>query len=112
VLDERAFAAHISLVHPPELRHADMRLVDDYQDVVGKVVDQGRGSAARGTALDVAGVVLDPVAESDLPEHLEVVFGTHAKPLGLQKLALLLQHAELLGELLFDCLDGCGHPLA
>ena len=88
VLDERALARRVALVHRADLRHRDVRLVDDDQEVVGEVVEQAVRRLARRAAVDVPRVVLDAVAEADLLHHLEVERGAHAQPLRLEQLAL------------------------
>ena len=40
VLDQRALAGHVALVHAAGLRHGDVRLVDDEQEVLREVVEQ------------------------------------------------------------------------
>ena len=62
VIDERALAAHIALVHRPDLRNRDMRFVDDEEEVLREVVDEAIGRAPLLTAIDMAGVILDTSA--------------------------------------------------
>ena len=68
-----------------------MRLVDEDDEVVGEVVDQRVRRAARGAAVEDAGVVLDPGAEAELVQHLDVVLGALAEPVRLELLALVLE---------------------
>ena len=46
VLDERQLAAMVAGEHPPDLRHRDVRLVDDQQEVWGEEVEQRVGRLA------------------------------------------------------------------
>ena len=47
-VDQVALAGHVALVHAADLRHGDVRLVDDHQEVFGEVVEQrGRRGARR-----------------------------------------------------------------
>ena len=111
VVDQGPLAGHVPLVHPADLRHGHVRLVDDEQEVLGEVVDQAvRGRAGR-PAVDVPGVVLDAGAEPDLAHHLDVVGGAHPQPLGLEQLALPLQLGQPVGELQLDAGDRLLHPL-
>ena len=87
VVDQGPLAGHVALVHPADLRHGDVRLVDDQQEVLGEVVEQAVRRGARSAPVDVPGVVLDAGAGADLPHHLDVVAGPHPQPLGLQQLA-------------------------
>ena len=48
-----AFAGHVTLVHGADLRHGDVRLVDDQQEVLGKVVEQAVGRRPARATIDV-----------------------------------------------------------
>jgi hypothetical protein len=111
VVDEGALAGGVALVHGTDLRHRDVRLVDDEQEVVREVVEQGVRRGAGLAAVEVHRVVLDAGTGADLAEHLQVVRRAHAQPLGLQELALLLQLGEALAQLLLDVVDGPLEPL-
>ena len=108
VVDQRALARHVAFEHRPDLWHRDVRLVDDQEEVLGEVVQQGVGRGARPTAVDVSAVVLDAGARPDLAHHLDVVRRAHPQPLGLEQLALAL---ELLQPLLELGLDRADRPL-
>ena len=88
-----------------------MRLVDHEQEVVGEIVDQRRGGAARRPAVDVSRVVLDARAEADLPHHFEVVAGAHAQALRLEEFALALEVGETRFELFLDARHRLLHAL-
>src|ERR671913_1178837 len=110
VVDEGALARHVTLVHRPDLRHRDVRLVDDEEEVLGEVVDEAVGRRSPWSPVDVHGVVLDAGARPDLPHHLDVVGRPHPQALRLEELALPLEQGELLLELLLDADDGTLHP--
>ncbi len=55
VLDQDPLAGHVALVHGPDLRHRVVRLVDDQQEVLGEVVEQRVGRAARPRGRRCAG---------------------------------------------------------
>ena len=59
VLHQGLLAGAVAPVHAADLGHGDVGLVDDQQEVLGEVVEQGGGRLARGPAGEVAGVVLD-----------------------------------------------------
>ena len=88
VLDERLLARPVALVHPVQLRHGDVRLVDEDQEVLREVVEQRVGGLAGLASVDVPRVVLDARARADLAHHLEVVVRAHAQPLRLEELVL------------------------
>ena len=111
MLDEGLLPAAVALVLAVELGHRHVRLVDDDEEVVREVVDQRRGGRPGRPAVDVAGVVLDAVAETHLAQHLEVVVGAHPQALGLEELAFGLQDLEAVGELGLDPDHGPGHPV-
>ncbi len=102
MVHEHVLAGAVTLVLPVELGHRDVALVDDEEEVLREVVDEGEGRLARRPAVDVSRVVLDAVAVADLLDHLEVVLGAHAQALGLEQLALLLEPGEPLLQLGLD----------
>ena len=110
-LHEVALARHVSLKHAANLRHSHVGLIDDGEEVLGEIVQQGRRRRAGRAAVDVARVVLDAGAETNLLNHLQVVFGAHAQALGLQQLAAVLQVLQPLRQLRLDVLHGAGHAL-
>ena len=102
VLDQGCLAAAITVVLAVQLRDSHVRLVDDHEEVVREVVEQGVGPLPGGPPVDVGAVVLDAVAEPQLADHLEVVLGAHPKSLGLQQFLLALEVGEALLEFLLD----------
>ena len=110
-VDQVALARHVALVHRADLRHGDVGLVDDEEEVLGEVVEQAVRRRSPGPAVDVQAVVLDAGAGPDLAHHLDVVGGAHPQPLGLEQLALLLERGELVLELELDAADRPLHPL-
>ena len=111
MLYQDPLARHVPFVHGTDLRHGHVRLVDDEQEVLGEVVEQGVRRGAGLASVDVPRVVLDPGAAADLPEHLDVVGGAHAQPLRLEQLAGLVELSEPYRELGLDAVDGALHPL-
>jgi len=73
VVHQGLLARAVALVHPADLRHGLVGLVDEADEVVGEVVDQAVGPVARVAPVEDPRVVLDPRTEPDLPEHLHVV---------------------------------------
>ena len=86
-----------------------MRLVDEADEVLREEVQQAVGAVARLAAVEDARVVLDPVAEAQLAQHLHVELGALAEPVGLEQLALLLQllgaHLQLVADLPHRAVD-------
>ena len=102
VLDQHLFAGTIPLELPTDLRDRHVGLVDNGQIVLREIVEQGVRGFARGPPVEMAGVVLDPRAEPDLTHHLEVVIGSHPKPLCLQQLPVSFKLGEPATQLLLD----------
>ena len=111
MLDQLVLAGPVPLVLAVELRHGDVALVDDQQEVLREVVEQRERRLAVGAAVDVHRVVLDAVAVADLLHHLEVVLRAHPQPLRLEQLALRLEPGEALLQLGLDAHDRPAHPL-
>ena len=88
MLDEGLLARAVPGVLAADLGHGHVALVDHDQEVLREVVEQGVGPLAGRAAVEVGRVVLDARAHAGLLEHLEVVLGARAQPLGLEELAL------------------------
>ena len=113
VVDERLLAGAVALVHAADLRHGLVRLVDEADEIVREVVEQAVRAVPRLAAIEDPRVVLDPRAEPQLAEHLHVVLGPLAQPVGLEQLALRLELGAPLVQLPADLGDRVlDHPLA
>ena len=88
-----------------------MGLVHEQHKVLGEVVDQRKGRAARLPAGEHPGVVLNALAEANLLEHLHVVAGALLNALGLDELSLAFKVVHPLLHLPLDIPDGLVHLL-
>ena len=111
VLDQRHLAVVVAGVHAADLRHRDVRLVDEQQEIVGEEAEQRVGRRAGRAAGKRPAVVLDARTIAHLLQHLDVEPRAGAEPLGLEQLALVLELFEPLVQLLLDLVDGAGDPL-
>ena len=105
-IHQRLFARTITVEHAANLRHGDVGLVDDAQEVVRKVVEEGWRRFAGQAAGEVPRVVLDALAVSELGEHLDIEEGALRQTLRLEQLAVGVELDEALVELRADALDG------
>ena len=106
---EVAFAGGIAFVHATDLGHGDVGFVDDQQEVFWEVVNERRGCRSCVAAVDVAGVILNPRAETYLFDHFQVVFGAHAQTLRFQEFAAIFQILQPHGQFRFDGLHRFFH---
>ena len=83
-----------------------MRLVDEDHEVVREVVEQRERMRARRPPLEDPRVVLDPGAEAELLQQLEVVLGALADAVRLEQAAAPLELRDLLLELPADLRHG------
>ena len=108
-LHQRLLARAVALEHAADLRHGLVRLVDEADEVVGEEVEQAERPLPRLPAVEDARVVLDPVAEAELAQHLHVELRPLAQPVRLEQLALGLEllrpHLELVADLADGALD-------
>ena len=79
-----------------------MTLIDDGEEVRREVVDQAVRRLPRPAPVEVTRVVLDPRAEPDRLQHLEVVVRPHLQPLRLEQLALGAEEGQPLVQLVSD----------
>ncbi len=111
VLDEDVLARAVAHELAVQLRHRDVALVDDEQEVLREIVEQRERGLPRAATIDVHGVVLDAVAIADLLDHLQVVLRAHPQALRLEQLAFLLEPRQPLLQLGLDADHGLAHPL-
>ena len=111
VLDQVLLARAVALVHPPDLRDRGVAFIHDQQKVLGEIVDQRGRRLPGGAAREVARVVLDPLAEADLADHLQVEPRALLDSLGFEQLAALGIVGDPLLELGLDPGEGALHPV-
>src|SRR5439155_26220533 len=75
-------------------------------EVRGEEVERAVRAVASGAAVQDPGVVLDPVAEAELAEHLHVELGALPQPVRLEQLALRFERGATSLELVADLHEG------
>ncbi len=105
ILDQSLLAGAVAVVHTADLRDGHVAFVDHEQVIARQKVDHRPGVGARCTPVQMARIVLDPRAVSDLFQHLEVITRTLFEALRLQMFALLLEECEAFFQLCFDVAD-------
>ncbi len=84
VFNEFVFAGPIAGDHAPDLGNALVTFVDEGHEVVGKVVQQRIGRFAGDPAVQVTGVVFNPVHVADFLKDFQIVLGPGPDPLGFE----------------------------
>ena len=87
VVHQLLLAGAVAAIHAADLRDRHVALVDDQQGIGGKIIEQRRRRLARRPPGEVARVVLDAGAISDLVHHLQVVERALLQALRLEQLA-------------------------
>ena len=82
-----------------------MALVDHHQVIFGEVVEQAEGAAALRTTVEVARIVLDARAVTQLLDHLQVVLDTLLDSLGLDFASFTLIKCNALAQVELNLLD-------
>ena len=82
-----------------------MAFVHEQQRIVGQVVEQARRRLAGSPPGQVARIVLDAGAVTELADHFDVEQRALLEPLGFEQLIRVAQHVELHGELGADLID-------
>lgn len=106
VVDEHLLAGAVALVHAAYLGDGGVRFIDDGEVVEGEIVLKGGGGGARRAPGEVAGVVLDTLAEADFVDEFQVVVRAHLEPLGFDEFVLLFEPLHALFQLCADGGDG------
>ena len=107
MFSQRELAPEVAAIHAADLRHRDVGFIGKDNGVVGDELEQRRRWLARGAAGQIAGVVLDPVANPSRFKHFQVKVRALLKPLRLQELAFLgqlFQPSVKFGFYPLDCL--------
>ncbi len=102
VLHKIDLACKVAVVHGADLRNGHVALVDEYEEIFGKIVEQGKGWLPGRTAVEIAGIVFHARTVADLAEHFKVVFGTLAQPLCFEQFARVLKRLHFPLQILFD----------
>ena len=71
-------------MQPLHLRDRGMGLVNDEQEVFGKIIQQRRGRFARRPPTEMARIVLDAVAVAHRTDHLQIELCALLDALGFQ----------------------------
>ncbi len=110
MLDERRLAGMIAGEHRPDLRHRDVRFVDEAEEIVGEEIEQRRRRFARLARGERPAVVLDARAETGFAEQFDVVSRAGREALGFDELPLLAEDFESFDQFFFDLADGRVDP--
>ncbi len=105
VLDQVLLAGPVAPVHTADLGNGDVALVDDHESIVWQIVDQRGRRLARVASGQMARVVFDALAETQLGEHLQIEARALLDALSFQELALALEELDALAQLGLDGFD-------
>ena len=94
IFDQHGLARLIAFVHAADLRDGGVRFIDHEQEILREKIEQRERLRAGRAAGKMARVILDPVAEPHLLQHLEIVFGAHLQPLRFEQFALRFELAR------------------
>jgi hypothetical protein len=83
VLHKGFFPGAVAVVHSAELGHGLVGFIDDHKEIGREVIEEGPRRLAGLSAIEVAGIVLDPRAIAHFPKHFQIEAGALLKPLGL-----------------------------
>ena len=106
ILHEVGLAGAVAAIHSRDLRHADVALIDDEQEVVGEEIEEAIRTGAGLAAVEVAAVVLDARAVAQFANHLHIVCHALEQTLGFERLAYLLEIFHTGCQVVFDLMNG------
>ena len=108
-VDQALLSGVIPGVHGSHLGNGDMAFVNEHEEILWEVVQEGGGRRPGGPPGNDPGVVFDAGAEADFSHHLQVIIGALGNPLGFQQLIFLAEPRHLLVTLPANFLHGPGH---
>src|SRR5579872_1511372 len=91
VIDEGLLAGAVAIEHTADLANALVRFIDEHEEILRDVIEQGGRSFAGEAAAEVARIIFDAVAVADGAHHLDVKHGALDDALSLDKLSLLFE---------------------
>ena len=109
IIDQIFLAGEIPAEHAANLGQGHVGFVHEEQIVVRKIIEQSKGRRTGGPSRQDTGIVLDPLAHPDFPQHLDVIAGTLKDALRLEKLSVLFEKLHPFGELPLDLLNRVFH---
>ena len=95
IFHEVALAGPVAAVHGRNLRHTDVALVDDHQEILWKEVEKTVWPFACLSAVEVAAVVLYSRTMSQFAYHLDVILHAFLYALGSDAVAQFLEVVNL-----------------
>ena len=111
VFHEALLPRPVPRVHGAHLGQRDVALVDEHDEIIGEIVQQGHGRGPRGAPRNDPAVILDPRTVSQFLHHLHVVRGPLMYALGFQQFLLAFEPGDALLHLPSDLSDGPFHFL-
>ena len=109
MLGERDFSTAVAFVHATNLRHRDMALVDDAEEIFREIVEERICGLAWRTAVKVPRVILDAAAKTHGFEHFQIVIHAHFQTLSLEQLAFGFELRQSIAQLVLNGLNGSVH---
>ena len=106
VINEGLLSGAVPLVHPPDLRHGHMRLVDKQEKIIGEIIQQSRGRFTLFSKVQMARVVFNAVDVACLKHHFNIKICPLFQPLGFEKFLLAFKKFQPFPQLLSDVFDG------
>ena len=111
VFDQHLFSGAVASVHGPHLRQGDVALVDEGDEVLGKIVYEAEGPLTGAPPVEVPGIILNARAVAQLLDHLHVVFDPLLEAVGLVLLPYGTEIFALLHHVVLNHAYGVGGAL-
>ena len=106
ILHQVLLAGTVAAIHGAYLRHGDMALVDDHQEVLREEVEQTVGTCPWLAPVEVARIVLYTRTVAQLADHLHIIGHALLQAVCLDHLPRLLKHTHLCMQVVFNLMDG------
>ena len=106
VFHQVALTTAVTSIHGIQLGHRHVALINEEDIIVREEVEKAVRAFTRFPSVEIAAVVLDTRAVSQLLNHLHIVFHTLFDALGFHGVACLLEEGNLLHEIVLYLADG------
>src|SRR5689334_19345607 len=102
MLNQRLFTRLVARKHAADLRQGHVRFVDNRQKIFREIGQERKRRLTRGAAIEMAGIVLNAVTKTDIPDHFDIVTRPARQTFIFEQLTLLVEFIEPELELEFN----------
>ena len=91
IINQHLLTRAVTIVHPPNLSHSHVTLVNHNQEIIREKVQKGIRRLSFAPTIHVARIVLNSIRIAHFTQHFDIVLCALLQALGFQQLAFLFK---------------------